>query len=69
MIVLIFGLILGAVAVIFAIQNSEIVTYQFLAWNIDVTRSLVVIVVLLVGIFLGWATAGIARIRRRRAKS
>ena len=69
MIILIIGVILGAVTVVFAVQNTEIVTYQFLAWSIDVTRSLVVIVVLFVGMLLGWAAGGFNRIRRRNKKN
>lgn len=65
MIVLIVGIVLGAITVVFAVQNTEIVTYQFLAWSIDVTRSLVVIVVLFIGVILGLAIGGISRFRRR----
>lgn len=60
-----FGLLLGAVAVIFAIQNPESVSYAFLVWEINAPRSLIVIVVLLAGILVGWLLSGLLSLRRK----
>ena len=62
----IIGILMGAVAVIFAIQNPESVGYQFLAWSIVAPRSLIVIVVLLAGMLIGWLLSGLRMGRRRR---
>lgn len=68
MIRLIFGLILGVVVVIFAIQNTESVTYTFLAWSVTAPRAFIVIVVFVFGLLAGWLVPGIGRIGRRRPR-
>ena len=62
----ILGILIGAVAVIFAIQNPESVGFEFLAWSIIKPRSVIVIVVLLAGIVMGWLLSGFGTSRRRR---
>jgi uncharacterized integral membrane protein len=62
----IIGLLIGAVTVVFAIQNPESVGYEFLAWSIIAPRSVIVIVVLLAGIVMGWLLSGFGTSRRRR---
>ena len=65
MIRLIIGIILGAVVIIFAIQNTESVTYTFLAWSVTAPRALVVIIVFIFGLLTGWLVTGLGRIGRR----
>ena len=66
MIRLIFGIILGAIVIVFAIQNTESVTYTFLAWSLTAPRALVVIVVFVFGLLTGWMVTGLGRIGRRK---
>lgn len=63
---LLIGIVVGAAAVIFAIQNTEMTTYTFLAWGLSAPQALVVIVVFLGGIVFGWLVSGLSRIGRRR---
>jgi uncharacterized integral membrane protein len=66
MIRLIVGIILGAVVIIFAIQNTETVTYTFLAWSVTAPRALVVIIVFVFGLLTGWLVTGLGRLGRRK---
>ena len=66
MVRMIIGIILGAVVIIFAIQNTETVTYNFIAWSVTAPRALVVIVVFVFGLLAGWLVTGLGRIGRRK---
>jgi len=66
MIRLIIGIILGAAVIIFSVQNTETVTYDFLAWAITAPRAILVIAVFLFGLITGWLVTGLGRIGRRR---
>lgn len=46
---LFLGFVLGAVAVIFILQNTEVVALTFLQWQFDTSLALVVICSILVG--------------------
>ena len=63
------GIIAGAcllvLAVVFALQNTQVVTLRFLFWQFSLSRALLVLLVLLVGIVVGWLLHGY-RIRRKR---
>lgn len=65
MIRLIIGIIIGAVVIVFAVQNTDSVTYDFIAWSITAPRALVVIVVFVGGLLAGWLVTGLGRIGRR----
>jgi len=64
----IIGLVIGIVAVIFAAQNPESISYTFLFWEITAPRALVVIAVLLAGMIVGWFLTGLRRIGSRRKR-
>jgi uncharacterized integral membrane protein len=49
---LIVGIILGAIAVIFAFQNVAIVTVSFLAWQITASLAIIILGTVLCGIVL-----------------
>ncbi len=51
---LILVLLLVGLAFLFIIQNVAVVEVQFLFWSIQVSRSLLVLVLLAVGIIAGW---------------
>ena len=55
---LILALAIAAVAVIFAWQNSAVVTIAFFSWNVkDAPLSLVLLATLVIGILIGWLFA------------
>ena len=64
----IIGIILGAIAVIFAAQNAETVSYTFLAWDLTAPRAIVILAVLLAGIVIGWMFTTLPRFFRRRSR-
>ena len=51
-ILFIFGLLLGAVAVIFALQNTEIVTVTFYSWDLTASLSVIITLAILSGIII-----------------
>ncbi|MCF7821983.1 MAG: LapA family protein [Mariprofundaceae bacterium] len=51
---LILILVLAGFAVLFIIQNVAIVEIQFLFWSMQISRSLLVFLLLAVGIIIGW---------------
>jgi uncharacterized integral membrane protein len=66
MIRFIIGVLLGIVMIVFAIQNTETVNYQFFSWTLTSPRSLVVIVTFVVGLLSGWLVSGIRHFRHRK---
>ena len=48
------GLFLLVLVVVFSIQNVEIVTIKFLFWELAISRALMIILVLSLGILIGW---------------
>jgi uncharacterized integral membrane protein len=61
----IIGAVLGVLAFIFAIQNTEIVEIQFFFWTVTGSRALMILIVLVVGILVGWTVGGLRRHRRQ----
>ncbi len=49
---LILGLVIGAVSVIFALQNIFPVTVTFLVWNITASLALLIVLAMFVGIII-----------------
>ncbi len=66
---LIVGLILVAVVAVFVLQNTTVVEIRFLLWTIAMSRALLILLVLAVGITLGWLLRGHAGHRRRRTSA
>ncbi|MCG8481440.1 MAG: LapA family protein [Spirochaetales bacterium] len=66
MVKFIAGLILGALVVIFTLQNADMVTVRFLAWTVTISRAVMLFVVLGAGLVIGWMAGGMGRGTRRR---
>ena len=66
MVKFIAGLILGALVVIFTLQNADMVTVRFLAWTVTISRAVMLFVVLGAGLVIGWMARGMGRGGRRR---
>jgi uncharacterized integral membrane protein len=66
---LIFALLIAVVAVIFALQNTMIVTISFLAWEITGSLSLVLLITLAIGAVIGLLVLAPSAIRNTIAVS
>lgn len=62
----IIGIILGIICVVFFVQNAETVTFVFLAWQITISRALMLLTVLLTGVVIGWIFSGMSHFKRRK---
>jgi uncharacterized integral membrane protein len=51
---IIVSVILAGLALLFLIQNIEVININFLFWTLSISRSLLMFSVLLVGLILGW---------------
>jgi uncharacterized integral membrane protein len=63
---LLLVLVLLGAAVLFIIQNVAVVEIQFLFWSMQLSRSLLMFLVLVVGILIGWFAH--AWLKHRRAR-
>ena len=51
-------LALVALATIFIVQNASVVELQFLFWKLSMSRSLMFVFLVLIGIVIGWFLHG-----------
>ncbi|WP_455212336.1 LapA family protein [Kaarinaea lacus] len=51
---LITGLVLAALVLVFIIQNAAVVELHFLFWTLSMSRSLMILFVLFIGLVIGW---------------
>jgi uncharacterized integral membrane protein len=63
---LIVVVLLSAAAVLFIIQNTAVVEIRFLFWSVQMSRSIWMILLLAVGIVIGWFLPGWFKHRRSR---
>ena len=61
-------LILAGLAVLFIIQNVAVVEIQLLFWAVQISRSLLILLLLAIGIIIGWFLHGYVRHRRNRSE-
>ena len=61
---LIFVLVLAGLAVIFIVQNVTVVEVRFLLWSIEISRALLMFLLLAVGIVIGWFLHGHFKYRK-----
>ena len=55
---LVISLLLAAIVGVFIVQNAVAVEIYFLFWKFAMSRALVVLFVLLIGIVIGWLVRG-----------
>lgn len=60
-----FILILLAIVAIFALQNTKVVDVRFFFWSLSMSRILLILALLLVGMLLGWLAHSAWRHRHR----
>jgi uncharacterized integral membrane protein len=51
---LITSLVLAALVLIFIVQNAAVVELHFLFWTLSMSRSLMILFVLFIGLVIGW---------------
>lgn len=63
---LIVGLLLLVLVTVFMLQNTEVVTINFLFWDFALSRSLMILAVFAAGLVAGWFLKNMYRIRMHR---
>lgn len=53
------SMILFLLVLIFGAQNTGLVDIRFLRWRFDVPRSVLIVLILLAGVFIGWSARSI----------
>jgi len=61
-------IILALVSVVFAVQNSGVITVSFLAWQVDASLALILMITLVVGVLIGYL-AGIPKVWKRSSET
>lgn len=51
---LILSIILAGLAVVFIVQNVDVVDIRFLIWTLSMSRALLMFFLLAIGIIIGW---------------
>lgn len=51
-------LVLSGLVVVFIIQNVTVVEIKFLFWSIQMSRSLLIFILLVIGFIIGWFMHG-----------
>lgn len=62
---LLVGLLLGALVVIFALQNLATVSVAFFAWHFEGSLALIIVIAVICGILISWLLSLPDFIRRR----
>jgi uncharacterized integral membrane protein len=65
---LIFMLVLAGLSVLFIIQNVAIVEIQFLFWSVQMSRSLLMFLLLAIGIVMGWFLHSYLKYQKGKSK-
>ncbi|MDH3514008.1 MAG: lipopolysaccharide assembly protein LapA domain-containing protein [Gammaproteobacteria bacterium] len=63
---LILTLLLSLVVAVFIIQNTAVVEIRFLFWTVSMSRALLILVLLAIGVALSWLLQGYLALRRKR---
>ncbi len=62
---LIAGAVLVLLILVFVFQNTEVVDLRFLFWTVTMSRVLLAMLFLIVGLILGWILCGLVQQRKR----
>ena len=58
------SLFLMCMAVVFIVQNAEVVEIRYLLWTLSISRALLMFLVLAIGIITGWLLHGMAGLKK-----
>lgn len=64
-----FGLSLLALLVVFIVQNATAVDIQLFFWKVSMSRSIMIMFVLIIGFVIGWLSAGHVNKKKRRGNT
>lgn len=62
-------IVLAILIVIFTIQNTQVVDIQFFPWKASISRALIFLGTLFIGIILGWLLTRTTDYSRRKRKT
>ena len=62
-------IVIAILIVIFTIQNTQVVDIQFFLWKTTISRALMLLSTLFIGIILGWLITWMGYSRRRRKEN
>ncbi len=65
---LIVGIVLAALVAVFLVQNVTVMEMRFLFWKLSMSRSILMVLVLMAGIILGWLLHGSFSRRKSRTR-
>ena len=63
---LILGAVLIGLALVFTLQNTQVVEVRFLFWKLSMSQVLLIFLLLASGALLGWLAGSASRHRSRR---
>ena len=66
---LVLVLVLAGFTILFIIQNVAVVEIQFLFWSIQMSRSMLILFLLAIGMIIGWFLHGHLRYRKRNSNN
>ena len=62
---LVVSLVIACLVVIFILQNMAVVNVNFLFWSLSMSRSLLIIVFVGIGVLIGWILSSYVSFRHR----
>jgi uncharacterized integral membrane protein len=65
---LITSLVVACFVLIFIIQNAAEVKIQFLFWSLTMSRSLLVLVLVMIGMLMGWLLSSYVAFKAKKRK-
>jgi H+/Cl- antiporter ClcA len=66
---IILSVILGGLAALFLIQNFAVISIRFLSWTLEISNSLLMFLILLIGFILGWLLHNYSIHNRKKIKN
>jgi uncharacterized integral membrane protein len=63
---LILTLVLTVLVTVFVLQNTAVVEIRFLFWTVAMSRALLIVVMLVIGMALNWLLHGYIALRRNK---
>lgn len=58
--------VLAFMVLVFLLQNTAIVSIQFLFWSVSMSRSLLILLFIGVGVVIGWLLSGYLNIKLKK---
>jgi len=63
---LVLTLLLSVIVAVFIFQNTTVVEIKFLFWTVSMSRALMILTVLAIGMALSWLLQGYLSLRRKQ---